>query len=60
MVSDRLTVAEMVDEILIRFERLDPSRKYMFIKWLQAHSCQVKNTVHVREGLTASLESMRI
>ena len=59
MVAHRLTVAEMVDEILIRFERLDPRRKYMYIKWLQAHGCQVKNTVHVNEGLIAWLESMQ-
>ena len=59
MVADQLTVAEMVDEILIRFERLDPSRKYMFIKWLQAHGCPMKNTVNLCEGLTAWLESMR-
>ena len=59
MASDQLTVAEMVDEILIRFGRLDPSRKYMFIKWLQAHACPMKNTVNTCEGLTAWLESMQ-
>jgi len=41
MISDQLTVAEMVDGILVRFETLDPRRKYMFIKWLQAHGDQV-------------------
>jgi len=59
MVADQLTVADMVDEILVRFETLDPCRKYMFIKWLHAHGCQVKNTVNVCEGLTAWLESMQ-
>jgi len=59
MVTDQLTVAEMVDEVLDRFETLDPRRKYMFIEWLQAHGGQVKNTVIVCEGLTAWLESMQ-
>lgn len=59
MVTDQLTVAEMVDEVLDRFETLDPRRKYMFIEWLQAHGSQVKNTVTVCEGLTAWLESMQ-
>jgi hypothetical protein len=59
MVAAQLSVEEMVDRILFRFETLAPRRKYMFINWLQAHSGQVKNTVNVCEGLTAWLESMQ-
>lgn len=59
MVAEQLSVTEMVDEILIYFETLDPRRKYMFVEWLQAHSSQVKNAVNVCEGLTVWLESLR-
>lgn len=59
MVGEQLTVAEMVDEILVRFSTLDPCRKYMFVKWLQAHGSKVENTNNVCEGLTAWLESMQ-
>ena len=59
MVGEQLTVAEMVDEILVCFSTLDPRRKYMFVEWLQAHSGQAKNTNSVCEGLTAWLESMQ-
>ena len=59
IISDKLTVAEMVDEVLVRFGTLDPRRKYMFIEWLQAHGGKVKNTANVCEGLTTWLESMQ-
>ena len=58
IVGEQLTVAEMADEILARYETLDPRRKYMFIEWLQAHSSAVKNTINVGEGLTVWLESI--
>lgn len=58
MVDEQLTVAEMVDAILVCFETLEPRRKYMFIEWLQAHTGQVKTTGTVCECLTAWLESM--
>lgn len=59
VVDEQLTVAEMVDKILVGFEELDPSRKYMFIKWLRAHAGKVNNAVNVGEGLTAWFESMQ-
>lgn len=59
MVGEQLTLAEMVDEIIVCFETLDSRRKYMFIEWLQAHSGTVKNTVTICEGLIAWLESMQ-
>jgi hypothetical protein len=59
MLAEQLTVTEMVDEILVRFETLDPRRKYMFIKWSQAHCDKVTNIVSVCEDVTAWLESMR-
>lgn len=58
IVDEQLTVVEMVDEILVCFEELDPSRKYMFIKWLQAHSGKMNKAVNVCEDLTAWFESM--
>ena len=59
MVDEQLTVAEMVDEILVCLETLDPPRKYMFIKWLQAHARNVNDTVNVCESLTVWFESMQ-
>jgi len=58
MVNERLSVAEMVDEILACFERLDPLRKYLFFEWLQAHNHKVGNTENLYEVLTIWLESM--
>lgn len=58
MVDELLTVAEMVDEILVCFKTLEPRRKYMFIEWLQAHAGQVQTAITVCECLTAWLESM--
>ena len=58
MVDEQLTVAGMVDEIQVCFEELDPVRKYMFIRWLQAHSSRVKTAVSISEGLTVWLEGM--
>jgi hypothetical protein len=55
----QLTVSEMVEQIQVRYETLDPRRKYMFIEWLQAHSDRVKTAVRVCEGLTAWLEAMQ-
>ena len=59
MISDQPTVAEMVDEILVRFETLDARRKYKFVEWLQVHRGRVENTVDICDGLTAWLESMQ-
>lgn len=59
ILNEPLTVAEMVDEILVTFETLDPLRKHMFIKWLGSHSHKVKNTENLCEGLTIWFESMK-
>ena len=58
MIDARLSVTEMVDEILVCFERLDPLRKNMFIEWLQSHNHNVQNTENLDEVLTIWLESM--
>ena len=58
VVGEQLTVPEIVDEVMVCFETLDPRRKYMFIRWLQAHSSPVKNAVTICAGLTSWLGSM--
>jgi len=58
IVDEQLTVAEMVDKVLVCFEELDPVRKYMFIRWLRAHAGKMNNAVNVCEDLTAWFESM--
>jgi len=59
MQREELPVTEMVEEIQISCERLDPCRRYMFVEWLQSHSSQVKTAANFVDGLTAWLESMQ-
>lgn len=59
IVRAQLTVAEMATKILICFETLKTCRRYMFIRWLQAHSNKVKHIVNVYGALTVWLESLQ-
>ena len=56
--SVSLSVSEMAGNICSRVNRLDASRRYMFMRWLLAHSRAVHRAKELRESMTAWLGSM--
>lgn len=56
--SISLSVSEMAGNIYSQLNLLDARCRYMFVKWLLAHSCAVYHSKEIRAGLIAWLGSI--